>query len=264
MQAANESAVRVFARGSTAGEPIVFVGEPSLLEADLWLHNEGDGDLLLDKATVISPALQKDAPRSEVARISVPRVLRARQRTLLSTSFDIDPSIPPGTYEAEIRLHRESGHESFLAWITVTQNYQLSLDPDQFVFAATPGSSVSAELVVWNEGNVPVEVTPMGECELKDPDRVEPCPCCCAREERREKEEDEFGRVRITNDNLVVEPGAWASVKFTVHLPESLPANAQLRARPRVGNERFNIDILTPAQPGHGKKHRSGKSKAES
>lgn len=261
METAGANAVKLFARGSSAGKPIVFTGEPTRLKADVWLHNEGKEDLLLEHATLISPALQRHAERQEVARISVPRVIHARERRLLSVSFDIDSSIPPGSYDAEIRLEAAGGSKNFLAQVVVTQNYQLSVDPGQFVFAAGAARSISGELVVRNKGNIAVEVTPMGECQLKDPERPEPC--CSAVEEPKQKEEDEFSSLQITNDTVVVQPGTWMPVRFTVVLPDSLPANAHLRARPRVGNKRFNIDILTSARPSHVTKHRSTKSKYE-
>jgi hypothetical protein len=261
MGIASTKVVKLFARGSSAGEPIVFAGEPTSLQADLWLHNEGKEDLLLQHARLISPALQRHTERPDVARISVPRVLAARQRKLLSATFNIDPSIPPGSYEAEIRLEGSDGGQSFPARVIVTQNYQLSLDPEEFVFTANGATSISSELLVRNEGNVPVEVTPMGECELKDPERPEPCPCCSAAEESKQKEEDKFGFLRITNAADVIQPGTWTAIKFTLHLPDSLPANAHLRARPRVGNERFNIDILTGGRKGLAKKDASPKRK---
>jgi hypothetical protein len=253
--------VKLFARGSSAGDPIVFAGEPASLQADLSLHNDGKEDLLLQHAKVISPALQRFVEQPEVAHISVPRVLRAQQRKLLSVIFDVDPSIPPGSYDAEIRLEGSDGSQSFPARVIVIQNYQISLDPEQFVFETGAATSISSVLLVRNEGNVPVEVTPMGECELKDPERPEPCLSRSAVVELKEKEEDWFGVLRITNTEVVVQPGTWAAVKFTLHLPDSLPANAHLRARPRVGNERFNIDILTPSRKDLLKKHSSSMSK---
>jgi hypothetical protein len=256
MEIARDSAVRLFSRGPSGEEPIVFAGEPASLEADVWLHNEEEDDLLLQRATLTCLAMQKYAKRAEIARLSVPRVVAAGQRKLLSMSFDIDPTVPPGIYEAEVRLEGTAGSKEFFAQIIVTQNYQLSLEPDQFVFAGDAGRRLSGEVVVWNEGNVPVDVSPMGEVRLEDPDLRERCPCCGAQDELREKEKDEFGSVVIANDTVVVEPGTWALVKFKVILPDSLPANAHLRARPRVGNERFNIDILTPVAGGRLTKER--------
>jgi hypothetical protein len=263
METVSGTIAKLFARGSGAGDPIVLAGEPASLQADIWLHNDGKEDLLLRRAKVISPELQRYTKQPEVARISVPRVLGAQQRKLLSVNIDIDPSIPPGSYDAEIRLEGSDSSQGFPARLIVTQNYQLSLDPEEFVFATGAATSISSELLVRNEGNVPVEVTPMGECQLKDPERRESCLSRSAAEELKEKKEEEdwFGVLRITNTEVVVQPGTWAAVKFTLHLPDSLPANAHLRARPRVGNERFNIDLLTPSRKDLLKKHSSSMSK---
>ena len=273
MKIASSTAVKLFARGANAGEPITFAGEPALLEADVWLHNEEAEDLILRRATMTSKALQRHLPAEEIARISVPRVVPAHQRKLVSMSFDLDPTIPSGTYDAEIRLEGETGSKSFRARIIVTQNYALSLDPDEFVFAAGAGERIAGEVIVSNEGNVAVDVTPMGEYRLEDPDLRERCLCCGARLEQKEKhrqqhdvdeEEEDFGAVVITNEHVTVQPGHWALVKFNVRLPPSLPANAHLRARPRIGNERFNLDLLTPLETASATKPRSLGAKKKS
>jgi hypothetical protein len=263
MEIASDTAVKLVARGSSAEGPIIFAGSPALLEAEAWLHNDEREDLRLRRATLISSAVPMLAEQAEVARLTVPRVVLAGQRKLLSMSFDLDPSIPPGTYDAEIRLEGIAGSKSFFAWIIVARNYQLSLEPDQFVFPAGAGSRITAEMAVWNEGNVPIEVTPMGEYRLEDANQREPCPCCGARHERKRRDDEDFGCIVISNDTFLLQPGTWALVKFTAQMPDSLPPNAHLRARPRVGNERFDFDILTPVHltHGHGPKPRSAKNK---
>src|SRR5262245_47561765 len=99
--------IQLFNRGKRPGEPIIFVGGPESLEADVWLLNDTDEDLALEQATVFSAALQREQQRIEVARITIPSVVSVRQRALLSESFDVDSTTPPGTYDAEIRLEGE-------------------------------------------------------------------------------------------------------------------------------------------------------------
>jgi hypothetical protein len=101
----------------------------------------------------------------------------------------------------------------------------------------------------------------MGEYVLKLPKRVE-CGrvvgerAAVIRDRRRyleafedsesENEDEGFGSLVIKSEDMLVHPGTWALARFVVKLPETLPANGHFRARPRIGTERFNVDILTP------------------
>ena len=57
----NGKAMKFFVRGSNARDSIVYAGEAVSLEADLWLQNGGKKYLLLERANVISPVLQRCA-----------------------------------------------------------------------------------------------------------------------------------------------------------------------------------------------------------
>jgi len=259
----SDAGVKLFRPGDPHDRAIVFAGEPSLMEADVWLQNDESADLLLREAFLVSSALPMRLHRDRVARLPLPKVLPAGQGKLLSISFDLDPSTAPGAYDAEIWVEGDREVKRFPAQIIVLQNYALSLEPDQIVLSLARGGASSGELIVHNEGNVPIHVMPIGEFPLKDPLWFEcGCECCCrerdaverdggrhgeSTEERVSDEDDEdLGTVVIENEDVSVPPGRWALVRFIVKSPEPLPANAHLRARPRIGTERFDLDILTP------------------
>jgi len=259
-----DSNLKLFCPGDPHAKAVLFAGAPGSVEADVWLENGESTDLVLREAALISPSIPV-AGRHNHVRIAVPKVLPAHQRKLLSVSFDLDPSTPPGTYDAEIRIEGAVGTKRFAAQITVVQNYALSIEPEQFVFTCAPGDTVAGELVVRNEGNVPIRVTPIGEYPLRNPLWFE----CVGgeydrptidRERRGEAPEtrdsapydEDFESLLIDNKDISVDPGNWALVKFTAKLPDSLPANEHLRARPRIGTERFNVDIITPFIPSTG------------
>jgi hypothetical protein len=166
---------------------------------------------------------------------------------VVSVSFDLDPSTPPGTYDASILLEAVSGTATFPARIIVTQNYALTIEPDQLVASVAPGGTFDGEVVVVNEGNVPIEVVPLGDYPLEDPARSMRC-CCCCHDERHDDDdvdEPEFGAVTIDNRRLTVEPGRSALVRFVGRVPNTVPPNMLLRARPRIGIERFTLDVIT-------------------
>jgi hypothetical protein len=237
-----KASVRLFSRGKKASEPIVFVGEPSKLHGELWLENEEKEDIAFRRGVIHASSIQGTGGRAELARLPVPAVLRAHERKLLEVSFEIDKATVPGTYDAAILLESDTGHKKFPAKIIVFQLYKVSFDPAKYVITASSGSSVPGEVMVWNRGNVSVQVVPMGEFVLKDPTRPE---CCCEKGEEEDADDNEFGSIVLTNDRLTIEPGNSSLVKYTIKVPESLPANSHLRAMPRIGNARFQIDIIT-------------------
>jgi hypothetical protein len=53
--------MKLFVRGSSAPDSIVYAGEALSLEADLWLQNRGKKYLPIEHANVISPVLQRCA-----------------------------------------------------------------------------------------------------------------------------------------------------------------------------------------------------------
>jgi hypothetical protein len=245
--------VKIFSRGDPAG--VIFVGDPGSLTGDVWLENSEPRDLQLRRASVVSTAVQAADPTDadRIAHIAVPRSLRAHQRQLLSVSFDVDRTTPPGTYDVSIVLEGAEGTTTFPGQIIVTQEYALTIEPDQLVVSVPPSGTFEGQVVVINDGNVPIDIVALGEFPLEDPWRAPRCCCCChdedgkhvAHDEGEAGDDREFGTIVIDNDKATIEPGASTMVRFVARLPQGLPANTHLRARPRIGIERFNLDVIT-------------------
>jgi hypothetical protein len=248
-----DARAKLFSRRE-ADEALLFVGEPGSISGKVWLENPDEEQLELRRASLYSPYVRSTEPArgNRITQIPVPKYLPARQRQLVSIVFDLDPSTPPGTYDASVVLESADGTTTFPARIIVTPQYSLSIEPDRLVVTAAPGGAFAGEVVVVNDGNVPIDVLPLGEFPLEDPWR-EPR-CCCCRDERASTDESEsesddepeFGVVVLDNERATVEPGAFAFVKFVGRVPGELPPNMHLRAKPRIGIERFSLDVITP------------------
>lgn len=272
-----DAAVKLFSRHE-ADEDLVFVGAPGSISGEVWLENREAEQLELRTASVQSPHVRPTAltRTGRIAHIPVPKYLRAHQRELLSVAFDLDRSTPPGRYDASVVLEGPDGTAAFPARIIVTQHYSLRIKPDELVVTAVPGGTFNGEVVVFNDGNVPIEIAPLGEFPLEDPWRAPRC-CCCGREdddtsadetehgseaERGSDEAPEFGVVTLDNERATVAPAAFAVVSFVGRLSDRVPANIHLRARPRIGIERFSLDVITP--PGGATEPRSESSRKRS
>jgi len=268
-----DARVKLFNRRE-AGEALLFVGEAGSVSGEVWLENRDAREIELRPASLHAPQLRliEGARAGGTARVSLPKYLRGHERQLVSIAFDVDPSNPPGTYDASLVIEDAEGTATFPAQIVVTQDYSLSIEPDELVVTAPPGGSFAGEVVVVNEGNVPIDVWPLGEFSLDDPWREPRCCCCCrddkvgageAEHESPESDaEPEFGVVVIDNERTTVQPGTSATVKFVGHVPDDVPANMHLRARPRIGTKRFSLDVITP--PGGVSEPRSEPSRRRS
>lgn len=280
-----DGAIKLYTTDSTPETPVVFGGSPGGIHVDLWLQNDNDEPLSIHSGSLIAPEVLD--PEDPDVDISAPEVVAAHQRELVTLSFTIGSLTPPEAYDAELKFDTSAGELAFPVQIVILQNYQLSVDPDQFVFRASSSDVVSAHVIVRNEGNLPVEVTSMGEFPLRDPWR----PVCCGQADaeppvavpRRtglvmavqrssgnyseltpatngNNKDEFFGSLVIENEKRTLAPGNSSIIRFTARLPDSLPSNAHLRARPRICTERFNIDILTPPETGGQKPKRKPKS----
>ena len=175
-----DARVKLFNRRD-AGEALRFVGEAGSVSGEVWLENREAREIELRPASLHAPQLRliEGARAGGTARVSLPKYLRGHERQLVSIAFDVDPSNPPGTYDASLVIEDAEGTATFPAQIVVTQDYSLSIEPDELVVTAPPGGSFAGEVVVVNEGNVPIDVWPLGEFSLDDPWREPRCCCCC-------------------------------------------------------------------------------------
>jgi len=249
-----DARVKLFNRRD-AGEALRFVGDAGSVSGEVWLENREARDIELRPGSLHAPQLRpiEGTRAGSIARVSLPKYLRGHERQLVSIAFDVDPSNPPGTYDASLVIEDTEGTATFPAQIVVAQDYSLTIEPHELVVTAPPGGSFAGEVVVVNEGNVPIDVWPLGEFPLEDPWREPRCCCCCRDDkvgageaEHESDDEPEFGVVVIDNEHTIVQPGTSATVTFVGHVPDDVPANMHLRARPRVGIERFTLDVITP------------------
>jgi hypothetical protein len=246
----------LYCDGNPSGTQVRFVSIPGDVNADLWLENRSSESVKLESATLLLPSALSDETDADQLEptIEFPEEVPAHSRVPLSAAFNIGPTTPPGTYTGEIKVHSSQGTTRFEVAILVIQSYELSLDPEHFVFSHSDAEDLSSHLVVRNEGNVPIEVARLGDFPLRDPWHAVYCdPATDPESELRTKyselvavEDEDYGSLTIENDHTVIAPGNWSVVHFAIKLPRELPANAHLRAAPRVGTERFLVDILTP------------------
>lgn len=219
--------------------PLVLVGPPRDLRGELQVRNTSDR-----KVIVRQPRL-KAAPRrgrGAAARrqvlpdttLSLRRiVVRAGQSRPVPLSIALDPTTPPGTYEAELEIDGEERQ----VLVHVTEDVSLVLEPAELVLAHRPGGKVEKQVVFRNTGNVPVTIRSIGTVVLDE----ELAHCRALRGALADvgdtmKNLDDFvvalGRryraiyetlaLKVHNEKVTLAPGTTEVVTLTIAVPEKL------------------------------------------
>lgn len=128
------------ARSRRTAQPLRLRGTPNRLSAVVAMPRTGDVPLDVD---------------AELARIDAPEVaLLELEEGLGRLTVSVARTTPPGTYEGTVRV---AGEEQPVV-LEVEPRVHLRVDPRRLFFRTEPGTTVAADLVVANLGNVAYEL----------------------------------------------------------------------------------------------------------
>ena len=227
--------------------PVLIVGTGDVVRGELWLSNPGAADLKLTGAT-ITVTLPTGA---EAGPIPLPPdvVIPALGVRRMIVEMGMQPLTPPDTYPAVLDLVTSAGNQGIPASMVVTAVSAPVIVPDRVIFDGVAASDVvSGSVVVRNDGNVPITVGPMADeplLEVRAHPRVLAVGTGGALVVEPAVGLAPTGTATFTNDTPTIAPGGWAAVAFQLTAPATLATNAHLRALPRIGTERFAVDLLT-------------------
>lgn len=227
--------------------PILIVGRAQQVDGEVWLANPTGADIAISGATITItlPSGVESGPIQLPPDARVP----AQTSRRLAISMGMQPLTPPDTYPGSLDLVTSAGNQSIGVSLVVVATVAPALVPERFVFAGVaPAAVVGASVVVRNDGNVALAVGPLPEeplFEVRAHPRVLALAVGGAVSVEPALGLAAVGTVTFTNDTPTVAPGGWAAVAFQLTVPGGIPANAHLRALPRVATERFAVDLLT-------------------
>lgn len=150
----------------TGPEPILLTGTPERLTGEILLNNPGDKRVVVRAARIRQ--IPREAMRSQEAVQEVPArmlaILRPGQDARARVQVHLDPSTPPGQYQAQLAL----GDHGYPAVLHVTENVALDISPDSVAIENRPGSRSMKQIVVRNRGNVPLTIGSPGPVPLDE------------------------------------------------------------------------------------------------
>ena len=227
--------------------PVLIVGTREVVHGELWLSNPGAADVKLTGAaiTVTMPTGAEAGPIPLPPDVVVP----ANGVRRMIVEMGMQPLTAPGTYPAVLDLTTSAGDQGIPASMVVTAVHAPVIVPDRLIFTGVAASAVvDGAVVVRNEGNVAITVGPIADeplLEVRAHPRVLAVGTGGAMVVEPAVGLAPTGTATFTNATPTIPPGGWAEVAISLTAPATLASNAHLRALPRIGTERFAVDLLT-------------------
>jgi hypothetical protein len=243
-------------------EPAVVFGPPHALRGTLNLHNAGEARVRVRALGLAAPALRGPAGLP-LTRVRVVARLDPGQQRSAQVQLELDPTTPPGTYEAEVVV----GEARHPLRVVVCEGLRARIEPQQLTLFTEGELSFETTYVVENQGNVPFPTGVLCTAPLFDGDRgADPQPRQVAGAERTvEQALRELlaayapvaaGVVRIRREGGLVRPGQTRVGKAVVELPPGLRSHRHYHALLELYGVQGRIDVYTgkmpPAEPDAG------------
>jgi hypothetical protein len=240
-----------------ADRPILFVGPPRAVAADITIKNPGDRSFVLRDVGLKdrSGRLAHLPERQGV----MPTVLRGGQQRQLRIALALTPTTPAGEYRVALDVLGETRH----ALLHVTEEVALRVEPDTLWIANAPDNAQSKSLTVTNAGNVQALLAGVRDVPLRD-DLAPAVDVGLALQGLAAKQDlraDELvdalivplrgSRVIVgclslgfAGGQLMVAPGETSTLEVEITLPEPPPPNGRARALVPLMNTTLEIVVL--------------------
>ncbi len=225
-------------------DPVVVRGFPDRLVGTVPLRNAGQETAVLRTAILQEPDDRLGLRTGSIRRIAT-TVLHPEQRRSARLRLRLDPTTPPGEYQARV----EVGGSSRPLLISVVERIAIDLEPTSFVIENRPGESVSKSATVTNRGNVPVTIGEIGPVPLDDEQKecrilrraaealdseetitLDRLVEAIARASKRVLDESGLLRVRNLSGTVEVSPGETVRLDLQVDVPATLDPHTRYRA----------------------------------
>lgn len=245
-----------------AGQPLVLVGPPRDVRGEFRVRNTTARKVIVREPR-LTPAVTR---RAKTAAAALPEaalalrriVVRPGQARPVPVSLSLDPRTPPGTYHAELDV----GGEQRAVVLHVTEDVALSIAPAELVLpnrGTGKAQKIQKQVVITNEGNVPVTVKAVGTVVLDE----ELAHCRALRGALADagdtmKSLDDFavalGRryralyetlaLRVQNEEIAIAAGETQAIELTITLPDKLEPRSRYTGYAAISTGTLTFTIV--------------------
>jgi len=243
-----------------AQKPILIYGSPGRVQGTLTIQNDSEEKLTVRSISIQAPKLRSQTlePLQEVRIFSR---MYPSQQSRVTLDFPIDPSTPPGTYQATVQI----GGQSQPVQIRISESMELEIEPDMVTVSAQDQKRFEREFVVTNVGNVPISVGEKWVAALQAPEGMESqvvqsLKALCKKKQDEGPPSGEEGSVQemlclvasrqpgpvaLTWENLTLAPGETRVMKGVIELPDGLQPHRHYFAELELFSASLLVDIYT-------------------
>jgi hypothetical protein len=205
----------------------------------ITLANQGKETLKV-KDLEISGAALRDVAGNPLQRVPFLARIRPGQVQSCQVEFDLDPTLPPGTYEGDLS-YGDVARQHFV--LHVPEKVDLNLFPGTIIIRGAPGQRLTKELVMTNTGNVPVTLNKdMPNVNLSEIGELDRAIVSSLKQSAKE------GYAKVL-DNLVVQLADAQIRPVTITVVE-----LDLEVKPGQ-TRKFTLDILLPRNTKRNRKY---------
>ncbi|MDH5586049.1 MAG: hypothetical protein OEZ05_05415 [Nitrospirota bacterium] len=243
-----------------AQQPIIIYGSPGRVQGTLTIQNDSDTKLTVRSIPIQAPKLRSQTlePLQEIRIFSR---MYPSQQSRVTLDFPVDPSTPPGTYQATVLI----GDQSQPVQIRISESVELEVEPDIVTVSEKDQKRFEREFVVTNVGNVPMSVGEKWVAALQGSEGmgsqvVQSMKAICQKKQdegspsREEGSVQEMlclvanqqpGPVTLTWKNLTLAPGETQVMKGVIELPDGLQPHRHYFAEFELFSASLLVDIYT-------------------
>lgn len=238
---------------------VALSGTPEFMTGTIPLRNEGGSAVSVTSLRIENTEL-KTLQGTPLERVQSFFSIHPGQGADVPISIQLDPSTPPGTYKMDF----VAGAERWPVSLQVAERTSASLAPSRFVLSSTPSAKTERQVVVRNDGNVPITIGDLGGIPVEDRDLL----CRSVREAVKKLDNptwdmfvgalsDELKKsfaqvepmkIRTKNKPVTIQAGATAVLDLEIQNPKNVRKGRHYVGRARIYNTTLGF-ALTPAGP---------------
>ena len=223
-------------------------------QGNVTLRNPGNEKVRIRCLDVKAPSL-RDASGQALKQVQILARLKPGQEQQCTVDFEVDSTLPAGTYEGELVCSSAMLKQPFE--LHVLERLDITIYPDRLVIQGAPSEQMDKELIITNQGNVPVKFNRQLTIMLSEVGEVSRVVGSTLHQEavagavrtldtfvaRLQEAIVRPMTLTFSEDNPEVSPGETKKFPVHIHLPSNLKGKRSYRGRINLFNRTLSALI---------------------
>jgi len=235
-------------------KPVLLYSKQGRLHGNLYLQNKSASKLTLNSIPIESVKI-RDQANGPLSNLRARGRLQPNEQGMVHIDYLIDPTTPPGTYQATLLI----GGEEQAAEISIAEHVELEIEPDTITLNTESKPNYTPEFKVTNIGNVDVNLGEKLFVPLKSEQSLETslqsgfADLLASRSAADIQLVDVIsavarhllGSVTVTWGKTTIKPGETKTIKVKLDLPDNMQLHRYYYADIQLYSADVRLDIYT-------------------